>query len=115
MPLDKMNIPVWCSLRGNKINVVDRQKATHVLAHVSTVNRSGTTGFDAHMIGKESVNCIAIPCEDIWLYYVNTNMPAVIIPHIVRRTMSAMYSLVDMYDFSDFTGDRFLQIGRAHV
>ncbi|APG75976.1 hypothetical protein 2 [Hubei toti-like virus 2] len=45
----------------------------------------------------------------MWLYYVSTRAEAKTLPAIIRRAMSAMYSLVDGYDFSDASGTRYLR------
>ncbi|ABU55399.1 RNA-dependent RNA polymerase [Black raspberry virus F] len=104
-----MNIPVWVTIRGECLTAVDREKAKYVLAHVSYSNTQDSPGFGMFRVGKECVKGFMARCEDIWVYYVKTSTPAISLPPVVKRTMSAMYSGVEDYDFSDFRGHRFLR------
>nr|WIL96218.1 RNA-dependent RNA polymerase [Carrot-associated toti-like virus] len=103
------NIPVWVNIRGSCLTLTDREKAKYVLAHVSYANGQKTPGFGAHRIGKDVVRGFSVQCEDAWLYYIRTDVEALSLPPIVKRTMSAMYSGVPEYDFSDHQGFRFLR------
>nr|QSV39140.1 RNA-dependent RNA polymerase [Peach-associated virus 2] len=96
-------------MRSDKLSVVDRHRARYVLVHISHHNDQGVGGFGAHRIGKDVVMGIAVPCEDVWLYYTSTKLDARLQPPSVRRALSAMYSVVDGYDFSEGTGTRYLR------
>uniref|UniRef100_A0AAU6S474 RNA-directed RNA polymerase n=1 Tax=Cynanchum associated totivirus TaxID=3161584 RepID=A0AAU6S474_9VIRU len=62
-----------------------------------------------HRIGRDCVRTVAIPCEDFFLYYVRTNADVANLSPRVLQAMSAAYSAVDGFDYSDFTGLRYLR------
>lgn len=108
-PLTRMNIPVWCNIRGTKLTGVDRTKATYVLGGVRVARRDDVSGFGVERVCKDNVTCRTVVADGLTLLYVKTNQLAAHQPAYVRRTISAMYSLVDGYDFNDWDGTRFLR------
>ena len=108
-PLTSRNIPVWINIRGNKIKAVNREDAKYVLIHISYNNNLGLGGHGMYRVGKENVRATAVPCEDFFLYYIRTNALVENLPAKVLQAMSSAYSGVDGYDYSDFTGLRYLR------
>nr|WNK15282.1 MAG: RNA-dependent RNA polymerase [Totivirus monocotyledonae 2] len=108
-PLTKSNIPVWCNIRKGKIHAVNRDKADYILVHISNKNNTQCPGNGMHRIGNEGIRSYAVPCQGLWLYYVRVNADSAGISPRIKRAMSAMYSMVEDFDFSDPLGDRFLR------
>lgn len=93
------------------MNVVDRDKATHVLCNVrARTSRDPTLASQGvYRIGKGSMPCFQVPVDDLVLHYVHTTMDARLMSPQVRRNISAMYSNIDDFDFSDPDGTRYLR------
>ena len=108
-PLSSRNIPVWVNIRGKKLQAVDREKARYVLIHVGYGNNTCVGGRGMHRIGRDTVRSTAIPCEDFFLYYVRTNIDVTSLPSKGLQALSAAYSGVQGYDYSDFCGLRYLR------
>ena len=108
-PLTSRNIPVWVNIRHNNLTAVARHQADYVLGHISYVNNTGVSGAGRYRIGRESVRCTAVKCEDFFLYYIPTRADVSNLPPRVLQAMSAAYSAVDGYDYSDFSGFRYLR------
>lgn len=108
-PLTLDNVPVWVNIRRNHLTAVDRQDAKHVLGFVLPGKSFEVGGFGRYLVGKTSVAATAIPCDGVWLMYVSVTTPANILPPIVKRTLSAMFSAVDGYYFHDADTTKYLR------
>lgn len=107
--LSKRRIPVWCNIRKNHLHAVSRHCARFVLIHAGYEISPKVSGHGMFRVGRDCIRATAIPCDDIWLLYVSTKADVNVLPARVRRSMSAMYSMVDQFDFSDLVGDRYLR------
>lgn len=108
-PLTKQNVPVWCNIRGNHLHATSRADARYVLAHVRSKKWNDVSTFCSERVGYENVLAQVVLLEDIALIYVKVVTDISCLPRYVRRTMSAMYSIVDDYDFHDWTGMAYLR------
>lgn len=100
---------MWCNIRGSSLTLVSRHQASYVLAHVRGDTDDTVPGFGVHRIGRDNVASMAVVGTGFRAYYVKVKADARIMPAVVRRAMSAMYSMVDGYDFTDFSGCRYLR------
>lgn len=107
--LSKSCIPVWCSIRDNNLTITSRHKAKYVLAHISYYNETDMAGHGVHRIGRHNYSAKAVKCDDFWLYYVKVDAEVLTLPSLIRRALSAAYSQVDGYDYSEPTGARYLR------
>nr|UVG55954.1 putative RNA-dependent RNA polymerase [Poaceae Liege totivirus 19] len=107
--LTKKNIPVWVTIRGTNLSLQDRDKAKYVLSAVLPEHRIQVGGFNRYLVSGHTVPGRAVKCEDVWLLYTSVKAVTKNLPPIVRRTISAMYSCVDGYDFSDIDTTRYLR------
>ncbi|UTQ50481.1 MAG: RNA-dependent RNA polymerase [Koper totivirus 2] len=103
------NIPVWCNIRGSNLTSSTRAKATYVLGHIKTRGLSDMRGVFSVRVNRQNVLAYTVPVEDLTLCYVKVSADVSGLPPYVRRTMSAMYSMVDGYDFNDWEGTRYLR------
>jgi hypothetical protein len=103
------SIPVWVQIRGRKLTVVDRHRADYVLVDVQLHTPGLPQG--PHIINKNGMSVFmkVIRCEDLDLFYIKVGTDVSQIPPIIKRAMSAMYSIVENYDFSDFDGTQYLR------
>lgn len=107
--LNKQNIPVWITIRGQHVNTVDRHKAKYVLTYILPIEKFDVGGFNRYLIDGWCVPAMAIPCEDIWLIYTSVTLPADLLPPRAKRTLSAMYSCIEDYDFTDIDTTSYLR------
>lgn len=107
--LNKQNIPVWVNIRGNHLSAVNRCEADYVLVHISYSNNLAVGGKSLYRIGKHAVRCTVVPCDDLFLYYLRTNTDTSSLPPRVLQSLSVAYSAVDQFDYSDFSGFRYLR------
>jgi hypothetical protein len=103
------NIPVWCNIRGDNLTALDRHKCKYVLAAILAGKDIEVGGFGRYRVSGHCIPAQAVQCEGLWLIYTRTDVPAVNMPAMVRKTLSAMYSCVDGYDFHDVDGTKFLR------
>lgn len=107
--LTQNNIPVWVQIRGNKLTVVDRERADYILADVQEHKPGQQQGNQ--IVDKNGVSVFykVIFCEDLDLYYIKTTTDVMHMSPELKRAMSAMYSIVEDYDFSDPDGTQYLR------
>jgi hypothetical protein len=99
--LDKNNIPVWVQIRRNRLTLVNREKADYVLGHVQYRQGPLITGINKVVIAGEALMAHVVPIDDLECYYIRTKADVTIMSPYIRRALSAMYSSVNGYDFSD--------------
>ena len=111
--LDKKNIPVWCNIRGSSLVACSRVKATYVLAHVlgeeQSKNLSKQVGYQCVCINRSNFLTMTVPCENVLLCYVKVRAESATAPPLIKRCLSAMYSMVDQYVFNDHSGMHYLR------
>jgi len=102
-PLSRTCVPVWVRFSTTTIISCARDKATHVLIHVSD-QKDEISGVGHFRVGRYSVPVTLVSNGGINAMYLDVEYPVTQLPPLVKQRLSVMYSMVDNYDFSDVDG-----------
>lgn len=108
--INRNNIPVWANIRDSNLTLTNKDRAKYVLSHISYYNSTGCAGYGSYRIGSYAFRAQCVRVEDFWVYYTRTDEPAVHLPPPIKRNISAMYSEVADFDFSEYFGLGYLRV-----